>query len=871
MVFSAFGMFVQAGDKNFQISGVQEPSTNTEGDMTEYTITTSGTLSRMITIDPDTTDLWFTEYAGRIGKMTQAGVFTEYPVTTGSASPFGITIDADTGDLWFTEYATVANHIGQMTQAGVCTEYDITTASSNPYGITIDAGTGDLWFTETAVGANHIAKMTQAGVCTEYDITTASAMPRGITIDPDTGDLWFCEYNGNHIAKMTQAGVCTEYDITTAGAKPIGITIDPDTGNLWFTEEVGNHIGKMTQAGVCTEYDITTASAEPYSITMNPVTGDLWFTEYDKNKIGKMTQAGVCTEYTITTLSSNPWGITIDTSNGNLFFVENSKNKIGKCEGTPVSNPDLNDDCAFTASYPETDGNYSEHLPVIDCRCHGTGTDLSGMTINVNYYLYYYSNHTSTHLNNDSADIALDTWYSNISFNPPDVASNQVCHVWVQVLLMPAMILSIEQNGIDAEVVYGHSGSFTIYDTPIVNDDCTYTYPEGGENYTGGVDNITVYLNGTGSNLDFAYVLVDVALFCVANESITNYFGNYDAGIDNTHYNTWANLTAPEVTESGYYRIRTAISLGFDLFSKGGNQIMGDGNEIFDDTIYGLSGIFMINPVLNVTVITPNGGENYTVGVGDDVEIEWEISGGLAPYTSTVFYTVDNGTTWHKLLDNSTDESYTWDTTDATDVTTFYCYIYVMAWDVVSDVADDSSNDSFTLFVPGTEPIPPPPPYEEPNPILLTVRQVGNWMQGDSGQPTAYVNAGILVSVRIQSDYNLRHVIIYWQNVAGSGGLFAVIQMQVQWSSGNMVLVSGDLVDGVWEYTIPAQDGSGTVTYYIVATDSHGNVLTTDKTHVAVSTAQESVEGLNWNLIFLILFIVAIVIVVYAFSRRRRY
>jgi hypothetical protein len=443
--------------------------------------------------------------------------------------------------------------------------------------------------------------------------------------------------------------------------------------------------------------------------------------------------------------------------------------------------------------------------------------------------------------------------------------------MYIRVLILDTFLCSHRENGIYGEVVYGVGNPYTIYDTPIVNDDCAYTYPEGGENYTGGVDNISVYVSGTGVNLGYGYVIVDVYLYFYGNDSTAHYYVDDDAGLDNTHYGAWANFTAPEVDDNEICQMMAVVDLGFDLFNKGGNQVTGIGDEIMDSAVYGYSPDFMINPVLNVTVVSPNGGENYTVGVGDDVEIEWEISGGLAPYTSTVFYTVDNGTTWHKLLDNSTEDGYTWDTTDATDVTTFYCYIYVMAWDDVGDVTDDSSNDSFTLYVPGTEPIPPPPPYEEPNPILLTVRQLGDWSQGESGQPTAVVGAGILVSVRIQSDYNLRHVIIYWQNVAGSGGLFAVIQMQVQWSSGNMVLVSGDLVDGVWEYTIPAQDGSGTVTYYIVATDSHGNVLTTDKTHVAVSTAQESVEGLNWNLIFLILFIVAIVIVVYAFSRRRRY
>ena len=57
-------------------------------------------------------NLWFTELAGRIGRITPAGVVTEFSdgITTG-AVPYGIAVGCD-GNLWFTE--VTGNRIGRM-------------------------------------------------------------------------------------------------------------------------------------------------------------------------------------------------------------------------------------------------------------------------------------------------------------------------------------------------------------------------------------------------------------------------------------------------------------------------------------------------------------------------------------------------------------------------------------------------------------------------------------------------------------------------------------------------------------------------------------------------------------------------------------
>ena len=68
----------------------------------------------------------------------------EFAVPTAASAPCGITVGPD-GNLWFTEGA---NKIGRITTAGVITEFPVPTAASGPTGITMGPD-GNLWFTET--------------------------------------------------------------------------------------------------------------------------------------------------------------------------------------------------------------------------------------------------------------------------------------------------------------------------------------------------------------------------------------------------------------------------------------------------------------------------------------------------------------------------------------------------------------------------------------------------------------------------------------------------------------------------------------------------------------------------------------------------
>jgi streptogramin lyase len=80
--------------------------------VTEFLLPNNGGLID-IARGPDA-NLWFTDRAGLIGRITPAGTITEFATPSASSSPSGITTGPD-GNLWFVE--TGANNIGKLVLA----------------------------------------------------------------------------------------------------------------------------------------------------------------------------------------------------------------------------------------------------------------------------------------------------------------------------------------------------------------------------------------------------------------------------------------------------------------------------------------------------------------------------------------------------------------------------------------------------------------------------------------------------------------------------------------------------------------------------------------------------------------------------------
>ena len=89
---------------------------------------------------------------------------TEFPLSDDRASPADITAGPD-GNLWFTEGC--AGRIGRITTAGVVTEFPIPGAPGTSMGTGIAVGPdGNLWY--TSLSNNQVGRITTAGVVTAF-------------------------------------------------------------------------------------------------------------------------------------------------------------------------------------------------------------------------------------------------------------------------------------------------------------------------------------------------------------------------------------------------------------------------------------------------------------------------------------------------------------------------------------------------------------------------------------------------------------------------------------------------------------------------------------------------------------------------------
>jgi len=277
--------------------------------------------------------------------VTPSGVITLFNPPSFSSFNNGIALGAD-GNLWFTEQAGI---IGRITPMGQITEFPLPGTFPSPYPGAIAAGPdGNLWFTETAVvdtgAVGRIGRITTAGVITEFPVTAIMSSGTAVTLSgiaagPD-GNLWFTKTGENKIGRITTAGVATEFPVPTPGSGLSLITAGPD-GSLWFTEAAGQ-IGRITTSGIVTEFPIPSVLASgftmgPSGITVGP-DGNIWFTEFLNSTVGRITPSGVMTESPFPSWRA-PHGIAAG-PDGNLWLaVQAAPDLIARFELPPLPPP----------------------------------------------------------------------------------------------------------------------------------------------------------------------------------------------------------------------------------------------------------------------------------------------------------------------------------------------------------------------------------------------------------------------------------------------------------------------------------------------------------------------------------------------------
>jgi virginiamycin B lyase len=298
--------------------------------VTEFILAIPASRPSAITAGPDGA-LWFTEAAGRIGRITTDGAITEFPIKGGGVL-HAITTGPD-GALWFTNFTS--KKIGRIPATATAENPQLVEfAVPGPAGpLGIKRGTnGALWFTEGAGGK--IGRITTSGAVTE--LAAGGVKTRAITAGPD-GGLWFTDARGK-IGRMTTEGTVTSFTIPTENSGPEGITAGPDSA-LWFTESLSGKIGRITTDGKIAEFALPDPDAQPLGITTGP-DGALWFTEAScvrksgsrcviGNKIGRITTSGQVSEFAIPSDGSGPHSITAG-PDGALWFTEYYGSRIGR-------------------------------------------------------------------------------------------------------------------------------------------------------------------------------------------------------------------------------------------------------------------------------------------------------------------------------------------------------------------------------------------------------------------------------------------------------------------------------------------------------------------------------------------------------------
>lgn len=343
--------------------------------VTQFRVPSERPSLNRITKGPDG-KLWFTEGAGRIGRMTANGRFREYETPAAKAgrdsNPYDITVGPH-GKLWYTDFL---GRIGRVNRRGEITEFQIGSPGNQLFFFGITRGPdGALWFVVNCCGPENgmIGRITTKGAVKFYPVAPGTSPAVGII--SYRGQLWYTATNSGadrsqgFIQRMDTGGHVTgNFAIPTPYSDPSRLARGRD-GNLYFTEQgaVGANgrrepthpapgkIGRITPTGSITEFIIPEQAfpdfvANPAGISSGP-DGNIWFTEYSYlaedtgeqhggNKIGRLNiLTGEITEFPLPTAFARADGITSGPG-GRMFFVQNPKNfRYGAIGRIPVFPP----------------------------------------------------------------------------------------------------------------------------------------------------------------------------------------------------------------------------------------------------------------------------------------------------------------------------------------------------------------------------------------------------------------------------------------------------------------------------------------------------------------------------------------------------
>jgi virginiamycin B lyase len=275
--------------------------------VTTFRLSDPGSSANAIIAGPDG-NIWFTETtAGKVGRVTPAGVMQDFNLPTGS-SPVGMAIGSD-GNLWITDSGR--NSIDRLTLAGVLAEFPLPRGEGAPSSIAATHN-GDLWFTE--VNRAKLGRFTVTGQFSEINL--GDFTPTNV-VSTANDSLWLIDATHGRVGQYSTGGLTTfGLPGTFSSWGAMNETVVGPDGSLWFSQTAGaNHVGRITTAGVVSYFQLQVGQT-PAALAFDSA-GDLWFTGHDAVGVINVS-IGIVTEYAV---GANLAGQFVFGSDGNLWFA----------------------------------------------------------------------------------------------------------------------------------------------------------------------------------------------------------------------------------------------------------------------------------------------------------------------------------------------------------------------------------------------------------------------------------------------------------------------------------------------------------------------------------------------------------------------
>ena len=241
-----------------------------------FAVPTTSSGPYLIVNGPDG-DLWFSEGAGMVGRITPRGRVAEFPLPTpaGGNTPSlsGMTAGPD-GAVWAVDGSN--SQIDRIARDGQVQSFAIPGETSGYGGSIVSGADGNLWFNSgPSIGVNPnsagqpgtIGRITPEGKVTEFPMPLGGGFASSLAAGPD--GVWFTDPTAGRVGEVDASGHVVEYGAPASTyATGQNLTVGPD-GDAYYIPQAGSgsYLVKVSPEGV------TTPIAIPGSSVSSLITG----------------------------------------------------------------------------------------------------------------------------------------------------------------------------------------------------------------------------------------------------------------------------------------------------------------------------------------------------------------------------------------------------------------------------------------------------------------------------------------------------------------------------------------------------------------------------------------------------------------------